>query len=164
MNDSAFEPISMSARASAAAQRTRGGAARSARITVVDDHQEFLDLLRDLFDERFEVSTVTQVTSVNHVADTAPDVMIVDLHTNGTNGGLTGWQLVELARHHRSLTHVPIIVCTGDVTGLMRHGDELTAHDNVHLLAKPFELDVIEGLVAQLLTIDEARDRTQTAS
>jgi CheY-like chemotaxis protein len=135
-----------------------------ARITVVDDNQEFLGLLRDLFDDRFEVSTVAQVTSVNHVADTTPDVMIVDLHTNGTNSGLTGWQLVELARRHRDLRRVPIIVCTGDLTGLMRHGDELTAHDNVHLLAKPFELEVIEGLVGRLVRTARTRDQTLSAS
>ena len=163
MNDSALEPISTSARTAAALQRVRRGA-RIARITVVDDHQEFLDLLRDVFDEGFEVSTVAQVTSVNQVADTAPDVMIVDLHTNGMNRGLTGWQLVELARHHRELREVPIILCTGDLTGLMRHGDDLKAYDDVHLLAKPFELEVIEGLVSRLVRTHGARDQTLSAS
>jgi CheY-like chemotaxis protein len=162
MNDSAPEPGSTSGAPSA--PQSAGPGPRTARITVVDDNQEFLDLLRDLFGEFFEVSTVARVASVNDVADTAPDILIVDLHSSETTGRLTGPQLVGLARRHRSLRRVPIIVCTGDVTGIMRRGDDLIAHGNVHLLAKPFELEVIEGLVNRLVSPDHATDQAPSAS
>lgn len=118
------------------------------RITVVEDNEEFLDLLHDLFRAQFEVTGVRHVESVNALAATAPAVLIIDLRLDGR--GISGREIVSLVRGHEDLRHVPIIVCTGDVVGLRREGDGLLAHGNVHLLAKPFAIEEIESLVHRL--------------
>jgi CheY-like chemotaxis protein len=120
------------------------------RITVVDHSDEFLDLLRDLFGATFSITGAHRVVSVNELADTAPDLLIVDLAEDGL-GGLNGREILALARHHHDLCHVPIIVCTGDLMALMHDAEDLTAHGNIHLIAKPFELEGIEALVHRVL-------------
>jgi CheY-like chemotaxis protein len=124
------------------------------RITVVDDSTEFVRLLVDVFGNAFTV-TSPEDTSIIRIADTQPDVLIIDLHlANGD--GLTGWELVRLARSHKTLRSVPIIVCTADVVGLDNDGPRLAKYGNVHLMTKPFALDVIERLVGRVVGSDGA--------
>jgi CheY-like chemotaxis protein len=121
------------------------------RMTVVEDNEEFLDLLHDLFREEFEVTGVRHLESVNALADTAPAVLIIDLRLDA-QAGISGREIVTLVRGHESLRHVPIIVCTGDVVGLRREGDGLLALGNLHLIAKPFAIEELESLVHRLTT------------
>jgi DNA-binding response OmpR family regulator len=141
----------------AALREDRGTDARRAtvppatrRITVVDHDEDFVDLLRDIFSEGFTIIGESGITSVNDLADTAPHLLIVDLDGDGL-GGLDGRHIIALARRHRSLWDVPIIVCTSDLMALMHEADELTATGNVHLIAKPFEIEGIERLVRRSL-------------
>jgi CheY-like chemotaxis protein len=139
-------------RAQPASPPPQAGAKASRRITVVDDSPEFVRLLVDLFGDAFTV-TSPKDASIIGIADTRPDVLIVDLHL-ATGDGLTGWELVRLARSHRTLHAVPIIVCTGDVVGLGNDGPRLAEYSNVHLMTKPFALEVIERLVGRVLGVD----------
>lgn len=124
------------------------------RITVVDDSSEFVGLLVDVFGNAFTVTSPVD-SSIIGIADTRPDVLIIDLHL-ANDDGLTGWELVRLARSHRTLRTVPIIVCTADVVGLGNDGPRLAEYGNVHLMTKPFALDVIERLVGRVLGADHA--------
>lgn len=119
------------------------------RITVVDDSEEFVAIISDLFAEQYDV-TAANVAAIHELASTRPDVLIIDLHL-GEDDRITGWELLTLARRHEDLRAVPIIVCTADLIALKTDGGRLAQYDDVHVLTKPFGLDDIEGLVRRLV-------------
>ena len=61
---------------------------------------------------------------------------------------LGGWVLINLARRDPRLRQVPIILCTG---GIGTDLDRLTQLPDVHLLAKPFDLDVLESTMRRAM-------------
>ena len=122
---------------------------RLPRITVVDDSPEFVGLLDEIFAERFEVMGASH-QSIQAIAETRPQLLIVD-NEPASGHGLSAWQLVNSARDDDELRHVPIIVCTTDYVSFDADGERMARLDNVHLMAKPFALDVLEKLVSRLL-------------
>jgi CheY-like chemotaxis protein len=121
------------------------GARSPRRMTVIDDSEEFVELLRDIFRDRYEVA-VPRAVSLGAIAETQPDLLVVDLHTQA-NDGLDGWQLVRDARADGVLASVPIVVCSADQAALMDGHDRLDTELGVHLVIKPFELDDLEDVV-----------------
>jgi CheY-like chemotaxis protein len=118
------------------------------RITVVHDDPEFTALIVDIFSGQFDVTAVGD-TSPNTIADTLPQLLIVEV--GAPNGGLTGWEFVRLARRHRVLCHVPIVLCTTHPIELDSDGRQLAEFSDVHLLVLPFGLDAFERLVHSIL-------------
>lgn len=125
-----------------------------ARVTVVDDSSDFLDLMRDLLDMLgHEMAGFEAVTaSIEHLAHSRPDLMIVDLVLQDTPQVMSGWELLVLARSHRRLLSVPVILCTGDVWELEKRAKDLEQIANVHVRTKPFAVDDMCDLITQLLS------------
>jgi CheY-like chemotaxis protein len=124
-----------------------------ARVTIVDDNAELVDVLADVFRGRFHVTAVRPRT-IADLSATLPHLMFIDALTGMQDGGSpVGWQLVEQARADEHLREVPIILCTGQI-GLDGDLDQMARHANVHMLAKPFELDVLEATVARAMVRD----------
>jgi CheY-like chemotaxis protein len=119
------------------------------RMVVLDEDPDFVDLLRDIFAGRLEV-VAGDHRSVNGLADLEPDVIFMDLHP-GDPAGLTGWDLTALARRHRDLSRVPILLCTSQNIALDTDGGRLAGLPDVHLLTMPFDVEVLERLVARML-------------
>jgi CheY-like chemotaxis protein len=119
------------------------------RITVIGENEEFVALLADIFDAQFEV-TAARDASLNGIGDTRPQLLIVNV-PGVSSGGLTGWEIVRLARWHRDLCAIPIVLCTSGLIALDRDDDRLAGFTDVHLLSMPFALEVIEDLVDRLL-------------
>ena len=120
------------------------------RITVINDNPEFLALMSAILDEDagYEVTTLTgDTTTIAEIADSRPDLIIVDLLL----GGASGWELVALARSDERLAGVPIIICSADVMALRDREAELQRIGQVHVLAKPFGIDEVTDLVQQLI-------------
>ena len=120
------------------------------RITVVNDNPEFLDLMTAILDEDagYDVTLFAgDKTSINEIAASHPDLMIVDLLL----GGASGWEIVTLSRADDRLAGIPIIVCSADVTGLRARGPELERVGNVHVLPKPFGIAEMTELVEKLI-------------
>jgi CheY-like chemotaxis protein len=134
-----------------ARRQARGSADanRLPRITVVDDSPEFVALLDEIFAARFEVMGASH-RSIHAIAETRPQLLIVD-NEPASGFGLTAWQLVNSARDDAELRDIPIIVCPTDYVSFDADGEQLARLDNVHLIAKPFALDVLEKLVARLV-------------
>ena len=122
---------------------------RLPRITVVDDSPEFVALLDEIFSGRFDVMSASH-QSIQAIAETRPQLLIVD-NEPSSGLGLTALQLVSRARDDTQLRDVPIIVCTTDYVSFDADGERLARLKNVHLMAKPFALDVLERLVAGLV-------------
>ena len=123
---------------------------RSPRISVLNDNPEFLELMAAILDEDagYNVSLFNgQETSVAELSASDPDLIIIDLLL----GGASGWEIVTLCRADARLAHIPIVVCSADVTALRDRIGELEAIGNVHVLAKPFGIDEVTGLVGSLV-------------
>lgn len=124
-----------------------------ARITVVNDSEEFLDLMRDvvtglghdMVGPRAVHSSIEQIVASN------PDLLIVDLRLQDSPQEVSGWELVILARSHRMLTDVPLILCTGELWEIKKRAEDLERIAGVHVRTKPFELEEMNSLIARLL-------------
>ena len=125
-----------------------------ARVTVVDDSSDFLDLMRDLLDtlghEMVGFEAVT--ASIEQLVRSRPDLMIVDLVLQDTPQVVSGWELLVLARSHRYLVSVPVILCTGDLWELEQRAKDLEQIANVHVRTKPFGVDDMCDLITELLS------------
>jgi CheY-like chemotaxis protein len=120
------------------------------RISVVNDNEDFLELMSAILDEDagYEVTLFDgDDTTVAELADSAPDLVIVDLLL----GGASGWELVTLCRADERLAETPIVVCSADVASLREREDELAHVANLHVLPKPFSIDQVTELVEQLV-------------
>ena len=123
---------------------------RRPRITVLNDNPEFLDLMSAILDEDagYEVTLFNgQEVGVDQIAASDPNLVIVDLLL----GGASGCEIVTLARADSRLASIPIIICSADVAALRERAGDLEHVGNVHILAKPFAIDDITGLVEDLI-------------
>src|SRR5690606_28743891 len=62
-----------------------------------------------------------------------------------------GWELFAMARRHRDLRHVPILVCSADVRALRTRRDEFNQDPRTRALEKPFSIEALERSVADLV-------------
>ena len=128
---------------------------RRPRISVINDNPDFLELMSAILDEDagYEVALFDgETTTIAEIADSDPELIIVDLLL----GGASGWEIVALTRADDRLSHLPILVCSADVTSLRERADELMQIGNVHILEKPFGIDqvteMVEGLIGRSAT------------
>ncbi|MGI8829801.1 MAG: response regulator [Candidatus Limnocylindria bacterium] len=122
------------------------------RISVINDNPEFLELMAAILDEDagYEVTLFNEEeTAISEIVGSRPDLIVVDLLL----GGASGWEIVTLSRAHDQLAQVPIIVCSADVASLRDREEELAQIGNVHVLAKPFGIDDLTGMVETLIGV-----------
>jgi DNA-binding NtrC family response regulator len=123
-----------------------------ARITVVNDYPEFVELMTGILDEMagHEVTGLdASEATVDELAETRPDLLILDLQT-------AGWVLAGIVatvgeRLAVAFERVPVIVCSGDIPALRERADEFADLGNVYTLQKPFTLDMLTDLVERAL-------------
>jgi CheY-like chemotaxis protein len=116
------------------------------RVTVVDDDDEFVALMEDLLGHRFRVTGILPRT-ITELSATDPELVFVDVFVRNDDV-LGGWDLIDLARRDPRLRGVPIILCTGEIGPDL---DRLTQLPDVHFLAKPFDLDVLESTMRRAM-------------
>jgi CheY-like chemotaxis protein len=120
------------------------------RISVINDNADFLELMSAILDDDagYDVTVFGgESTTIAEIAASDPALIMVDLLL----GGASGWEIVTLARADERLANVPIVICSADVIALRDRAAELATIGNVHVLAKPFGLDEITGLVERLV-------------
>lgn len=126
------------------------------RITVLDDNQQALDLMRDVLEADGHTVTCTARIgpALHEIRDTQPDLVIIDLLLATDQRELSGWDVVRLVRSHADLYRVPVIVVSADYPTLKAITREALAMRDVHLLPKPFELAELRATVHQALDGD----------
>lgn len=159
MHDSTLAPASRSEGSIDAAVLPGITGARP-RVIVVDDSPQFLDLIRDVLEAEHEVVTYNVVRSIGEIAASAPDLLLIDLHSGGPAGVLTGWEILALARSHPDLRDVPAIVCSADLTALREDRVRLVAYGGVQLLAKPFDVLAFEQTIQRTLRLSGTSQRS----
>jgi DNA-binding response OmpR family regulator len=127
--------------------------ASRARITVVNDTESFLTLIRDALHDRFTVATFNgQDLTVERLVETKPDLLMIDLVMRGRE--LSGWDIIQLCRNDERLRNVPILVCSADLRQLRSRKAELAAIPSLTVLEKPFGLADLDAAVEAALRSD----------
>ena len=124
-----------------------------ARVTVINDSEAFLALMREILLEAGHQMTGFQAvaTSIEEVVDSRPQLLIIDLRLEDQRQEMSGWELIILARTHRQLMSVPIILCTADVWELEKRASDLEQIAGVYVRTKPFNVEEMIELVQRLL-------------
>jgi DNA-binding NtrC family response regulator len=117
-----------------------GASARRARIAVINDDTDFLDLMRDLLQEEedFEVLICKEWDhAYQFVKDEQPDLVIQDIRIGGEEHG---WTILNLLTLDPATRPIPMIVCSAAIYSLHEH-QEMLSKFGIHALPKPFDLD-----------------------
>lgn len=123
-----------------------------ARVTVVNDNLEFLELMREVLEaEGYEATTIDGVREValDAVRSSRPELLILDLRLSSE--GLLGWDLAQEIRRDRQFEDLPVLLCSADLQALRDVEEELEGQRAVEVLPKPFGIDQLTGVVDRLL-------------
>ena len=126
----------------------------AARILVVNDTQEILELFRMLLEEEEGYDVVLsgfpiqQVKEIEHIK---PDLIILDLVLGDEK---TGMQMLQMLKMQRSTATIPVLVCTAALQ-IVREQEGYLVSQGVHVVYKPFEIDDLMANVKQLLESHE---------
>jgi DNA-binding response OmpR family regulator len=124
--------------------------ASRARISVVNDTESFLSLIREALSDRFEVATFNgDGLTRERLVESRPDLIMVDLVMRGRE--LSGWDVIQLCRADQHLSKVPIIVCSADSGQLRNRAVELAMIASLTVLEKPFGIDELDAAVEAAL-------------
>ena len=125
----------------------------AARILVVNDTQEILELFRMLLEEEgYEVVLAGfPVQQIGDIEKIKPDLIILDLVFGDQK---SGWQMLQMLRMQRSTASTPVIICTAALD-LVREQEGYLVSQDVHVVFKPFDIDHLITNVKQLLESHE---------
>jgi CheY-like chemotaxis protein len=129
-----------------------------ARVTVVNDNPEFLELVADILSDARYVTTLIdgdEPNAIDLVHASNPDVLMIDLRMG--NNELHGWEIAQQVRAHEALAGLPILVCSADSRALTEVGRHLDATNSVATLSKPFNIDDLCGALDGLLSQGASR-------
>jgi CheY-like chemotaxis protein len=123
-----------------------------ARVTVVNDNPDFLELVRDILeDDRYDTTTIDgdRDDALDAICASRPDLLMIDLRKGPQE--LHGWDIAQQVRRQPELGGLPILVCSADSEALAAIADELAATRYVATLTKPFRIDALEAAIDRLL-------------
>lgn len=124
------------------------------RITVVNDHPEFLDLVHDILEgDRYNTVTIDgdREDALDSIRASRPDLLMIDLRMGSDE--LHGWDIAQQVRTDPNFDGLPILICSADLQALEALEQDLEVTRNVRKLEKPFRIDdltdAIDGLLAE---------------
>jgi CheY-like chemotaxis protein len=120
------------------------------RIAIVDDDVTLTDLLVEILGELGYQATAYYQSEGTFalLGHLQPDLILVDGRIEGPQ---SGWTLLDLLRADEATTAIPLVVCSADLAQLEER-EEWLREQGIGVLLKPFDLDELEQLVAQLLS------------
>lgn len=142
----------------AAARPAEAASAERATILVVDDTPENLQLVADLFRERFKVKIAHNGEKALAIcqSDAPPDLILLDVMMPG----MDGFEVARRLREHHASEYTPIIFVTAMTDEASRQkGLNLGAIDYV---SKPIDPGLLKLRVSNLMHYVEHRKQLQT--
>lgn len=117
--------------------------AHNKRILIVEDDPVLGDLLLEaLQEEAYDVSHVLSGELAQCILQTdAPALILLDYHLPGMNG----LELADWLRSREKRGYIPILLMSADVP------PEADNQEHLRTLQKPFELEMLLQLIAELL-------------
>ena len=116
-----------------------------ARILVINDNQEILELFDDLLrEEGYEPVLYSEAFSdLDEIEKIKPDLIILDYIFGGERAG---WQMLQKLKMRRSTASIPIVICTAAVQAV-REIEGFLEMKGITLVAKPFDIeDLLTGV------------------
>ncbi len=129
-----------------------------ARITVVNDNPEFLDLVDAILEEdRYESTTIDgdRADALEAILASRPDLLMIDLRMGSEE--LHGWDIAQQVRATPELNGLPILICSADLRALEAIKGDLDPKHHVATLVKPFGVDELTASIDALLAGAAAR-------
>ena len=123
-----------------------------ARVTVVNDNPEFLDLVHDILEgDRYETTMIDGdgPDVLDLIRSSQPDVLMIDVRL-GVEGD-HGWEIAQEVRSEPQFTELPVLLCSADVVALEGLESGLAETRRVATLEKPFTIDELVSTIEQLL-------------
>jgi DNA-binding response OmpR family regulator len=125
-----------------------------ARILVVNDTQEILELFRMLLEEQEGYEVVLSgfpIQQIKEIEQIKPDLIILDLVLGDEK---TGMQMLQMLKMQQSTAAIPVLVCTAALQ-IVREQEGYLVSQGVHVVFKPFEIDDLLTNIEQLLESHE---------
>jgi len=125
-----------------------------ARILVVNDTQEILELFRMILGEEEGYDVVLSgfpIQQVKEIELIKPDLIILDLVLGDEK---TGMQMLQMIKMQRSTAAIPVLVCTAALQ-IVREQEGYLVSQGVHVVFKPFDIDDLLTNIKQLLESHE---------
>ena|SRR5579872_4659247 len=126
----------------------------AARILVVNDTQEILELFRMVLEEEGGYEVILAgfpIQEIDDIEDIKPDLIILDLVFGSEK---TGMQMLQMLKMKRPTSTIPVIICTAALD-LVREQEGYLTSQGVHLIYKPFDIDHLMTNVKRLLESHE---------
>jgi CheY-like chemotaxis protein len=119
--------------------------AHKKRVTVVNDHPEFLALLSDfLGEEGYDVLTIPKHQGAfEQIKGSNPDIIICDLMFDNMPAG---WALLDMLYLDPETRPIPVILCSAAVKQVQEAAASF-AGKGIVWLEKPFELERLLDLL-----------------
>ena len=118
---------------------------------MIDDDAVFVDLMHDLLadGEGYDVvSTQHWLYAFEFIKDTRPDLIMLDLMLGREQ---TGWAVLQLLQEDPVTVDIPVILCSAAAPALRQHQAPTSARAAVEMVAKPFDVDHLLGVIERLL-------------
>jgi CheY-like chemotaxis protein len=134
--------------------------AHKKHVTVVNDHPEFLALMREfLTEEGYEVITIPKHQGAfEQIKSSQPDIVICDLIFDNMPAG---WALIDMLYLDPATRSIPVILCSA-ATRQVQEASASFAGKGIIWLEKPFELEALLELLAGIDDNPLAKLRAQT--
>lgn len=111
-------------------------------ILIVDDNLEIIDYIRKIFKENFRIYTADNgLEGLRLCKEYLPDIVISDVNMDGLNG----IELCRTVKEDSALSHIPVILLTGDPSPEVKlKGIEVGAYD---FISKPFDTELFTAKI-----------------
>ena len=123
-----------------------------ARITVVNDSPEFLDVMREVLeDARHDTTTIDgdRPDALDAIRTARPELLIIDVRL-GVDGD-RGWEIAQQIRREADFRGLPVLLCCADPLALRDLATDLESTREVETLPKPFSIDQLNDALERLL-------------
>lgn len=130
----------------------------AARILVINDSPDILELFRDILEGEAGYEVVLRglaFRDIREVEQVKPDLIILDYLFGNER---PGWQMLQLLKMHRSTAQIPVIICTAAIREVVDIEADLLSHD-VRLVHKPFDIDDLLSTVTEALARARAESK-----
>ena len=121
---------------------------RRQHILIIGGTADFLHLIQDLLQERYDVTTTTFVpTAFAQIAPLDPDALIVDIAV----GQQAGWELLERLHAEARTTSIPVLIVSTAPGLVERAQDQAARNGNRRYLAKPASFDEMLAQIQEMV-------------
>jgi DNA-binding response OmpR family regulator len=135
------------------------------RILAIDDNEDLLTLLRDVFgEEGFDYLGCSRPREAYQLArQNQPDLVLLDIMMPSMNG----WEVLNLFVLDRTLRRIPTVLMTAAVADAERRLAKLGLAD-VSILGKPFDVDRllahVNDALGNLFLCEEGQERLTSST